>query len=62
MKPTAYIQCKFCEWKASKWGNGADPHKAFKRLRVHLIDHHEDKITEEMLDMMEANSDMEYER
>lgn len=61
MPKTNYIQCKFCEWKTSKWGNGSNPHKAFKRLRGHIVDHHFDEVSEEMLDMMEANLDMEYE-
>lgn len=37
----------------------ANPHKAFMRLRNHLIDQHDDKINEEMLDLMETNLDME---
>lgn len=61
MKPTAYIQCKHCEWKTSKWGKGSNPGKAFKRLRIHIVDHHQDKLDDKMLDMMEENLDMEYE-
>lgn len=60
-KPANYIKCKHCEWKTSKWGNGSNPHKAFKRLRVHLIDQHIDKLDDKWLDMMEANQDMEIE-
>lgn len=57
-----YIKCKFCEWKTNKWGKGSNPHKAFKRLRAHLIDYHDDKIDNEMLDVMEENANMEVER
>lgn len=61
MSKTAYIQCKFCEWKVSKWNKGSNPHKAFKKLRVHLVEQHPDKIDDNMLDLMEQNSNMEYE-
>ena len=60
MKPN-FIQCKYCEWKTNKWGKGSNPHKAFGRLRLHLFDYHQDKIDDTMLDLMEENSDMEYE-
>ena len=56
-----YIKCRYCEWKTAKWGKQSNPHKAFKRLRHHLVDYHLDLFNEEMLDMLEANEEMENE-
>lgn len=61
MKAPNYIKCKYCEWKTNKWGKSSNPHKAFKRLRHHLVDYHLDKVDDDMLDMMEENVDMECE-